>query len=61
LADFAECAATSRNAPAQPVGARSESPPVVIGEPQAPPTHLSPKDSILLDQVREISRSRPSS
>ena len=35
------------------MGSRGEFPPVVIGEPQAPPTRLLPQDSILLDQVRQ--------
>lgn len=31
--------------------ARGKLPPVVIGEPQAPPTQLPPQHSILFDQV----------
>ena len=38
---------------AQPVGSRGKFPPVVIGEPEAPPTQLPPQDPILLDQVRQ--------
>jgi hypothetical protein len=48
--------ATSRNARRpQPVGLRGESPPIVISEPQAPPTHLPPEHPILFDQVRPAS------
>ena len=39
--------------PTQPVGSRGKFPPVVIGEPQAPPTQLPPQHPILLDQVRQ--------
>ena len=38
---------------AQPVGSRGKLPPVVIGEPEAPPAQLPPQDPILLDQVRQ--------
>ncbi len=36
----------------QPVGSRGKIPPVVIGEPLAPPIQLLPQNPILLDQVR---------
>ena len=38
--------------PTQPVGSRGKFPPVVIGQPQPPPTQLPPQDPILLHQVR---------
>src|SRR5215204_3648157 len=46
-------AALAQGRTAQPVGSRSNSPPVVIGEPEAPPAQLPPQDPILLDQVRQ--------
>jgi hypothetical protein len=39
--------------PTQPVGLRGESPPVVIGQPHAPPTQLPPQHPILFDEVRD--------
>ena len=39
--------------PAQPVGRRGKSRPVVISEPHAPPTQLPPQHPILLDQIGE--------
>ena len=37
-----------------PAGAqRGKLPPIVIGEPQTPPTQLPPQHSILFDQVRQ--------
>ena len=39
--------------PTQPVRSRGEFTPVLIGEPQAPPTHLPPQHPILFDQIRE--------
>jgi hypothetical protein len=39
--------------PSQTIGARGESPPVVISEPQAPPTQLPPQKAVLLDQVSD--------
>jgi len=38
---------------AQSIGPRGKFPPVVIGEPEAPPTDLLPQDPILFDQVRQ--------
>ena len=35
----------------QPVPAHGEPAPFVIAEPQPPPTQLTPKDSILFDQI----------
>jgi hypothetical protein len=35
--------------PAHSVGARGESPPVLVGEPQAPSTHLPPQYPIFFD------------
>jgi hypothetical protein len=35
------------------MGPHGESSPVVIGEPQTPPTQLSPQDAILFDQVSD--------
>src|SRR5437899_8654318 len=39
--------------PTQPVGPYGESPPVVIGEPQTPPTDLPSEEAILFDQIGE--------
>jgi len=39
--------------PPQRIGARGESPPVVISEAQAPPTQLPPQKAVLFDQVSD--------
>src|SRR5262249_49085131 len=39
--------------PTQPVGSNGESSPVVVSEPQPPPTGLSPEEAVLLDQIGE--------
>jgi hypothetical protein len=38
---------------AHPEGAHSESPPIVIGETQAPPTELPAQEAVLFNQVGE--------
>ena len=38
---------------AQSIGPRGKFPSIVIGEPEAPPTHLLPQDPILFDQIRQ--------
>jgi hypothetical protein len=43
----------TQGVPTQPVGAYRESPPVVIGQPDAPPTNLPSEDAILFDQIGE--------
>ena len=48
-----DCRDLAQSRTAQPVGARGKFPPVVIGEPEAPPAQLPPQDSILLDQVSQ--------
>ena len=49
----------SRSGDGQPIGPRSESTQVVIAEPQAPATQLSPQHAIFVDQIRHA-RSRRS-
>ena len=43
----------TQGVPPQPASAYCESPPIVIGEPQAPPTDLPPEEAILFDQIGE--------
>jgi hypothetical protein len=47
--------------PAQPVGARAKLPPVVIGEPEAPPAKLPPQTRFCSIRYASTSRSRWSS